>query len=143
MTFDGKTRISICYEDDFGKITIENYKLDEIVKYISAQSFADIQLDNNYKNKKTKYIIVDGKKYNLKTDISIEVEISLLCVPLVCNGYFTQKYNSKKVIQISEFYNYIAELVEYYAYELDTDINNIKLDVKELKILNVYERKDM
>lgn len=140
MIFDGNTRMSICYEDEFGKITIENYKLNEIVKYIVAQSFTDIQIGNNYKNKIAKYIIINEKKYNLKTDISIELEISLLSVPIVCSGYFTQKYKSKKDIEIKDFYNYIVELIEYYAYELDTDFNNIKIEVKKIEILNVYEK---
>lgn len=140
MRIDGERRISICYEDDYGKVSIENYKLNEIVKYISAQSFADIQLDNDYKNKKTKYIIIDENKYNLKTDIRLELEISLLYVPLVCSGYFTQKYKAKKDIEIKDFYNYIVELVEDYAYELDTDMSNIKVEVTTLEILNIYEK---
>ena len=92
MKIGGNSRISICYEDEFGKITIENYKLNEIVNYIAAQSYADIQLGNdNYKNKITKYIIINGIKYNLKTDIRIKFEISLLDIPIVCKKYFTQK----------------------------------------------------
>ena len=96
MKIAGEKRISICYEDDYGRVSIENYRLNEIVKYISAQSFADIQLDNDYKNKKTKYIIIDKNNYGLETNIRIELEISFLCVPLVCSGYFTQKYKAKK-----------------------------------------------
>lgn len=137
MKIDGEKRISICYEDDYGRVSIENYMLNEIVKYISAQSFADVQLDNDYKNKKTKYIIIDKKKYDLETNIRIELEISLLCVPLVCSGYFTQKYKAKKDIKIIDFYNYIVDIVEDYAYELDTDMNNIKIEVNALEILNI------
>ena len=40
---------------------------------------------------------------------------------------------------ISEFYNYVIELFEFYAYELDTVIDNIKIELKELKILNEKE----
>ena len=141
MKIDGNTRISICYEDEFGKITIENYKLNEIVNYIAAQSFVDIKLDNNnYKDKITNYIIIDGKKYNLKTDIRIKFEVSLLDIPIVCRKYFTQKYNAITEVEIKEFYKEIVELVNNYAYELDTDINNIKIETKELEILNVYEK---
>lgn len=140
MNIDGEKRISICYEDNYGRVSIENYRLNEIVKYISAQSFADVQLDNDYKNKKTKYIIIDKKKYDLETNIRIELEISLLCVPLVCSGYFTQKYKAKNDIKITDFYNYIVEIVEDYAYELDTDMNNIKIEVQGLEILNIYDK---
>ncbi len=141
MKIDGNTRISICYEDNFGKITIENYTLNEIVNYIAAQSFVDIKLDNNnYKDKITNYIIIDGKKYNLKTDIRIKFEVSLLDIPIVCRKYFTQKYNAITEVEIKEFYKEIVELVNNYAYELDTDINNIKIETKELEILNVYEK---
>ena len=141
MKIDGDTRISICYEDKFGKITIENYKLNEIVNYIIAQAYADIQLGNdNYKNKITKYIVINGIKYNLKTDIQIKFEISLLNIPIVCRKYFTQKYNASTEIEIKEFYKEIVEMVESYAYELDTDISNIKVDTKELNIINVYQK---
>lgn len=141
MKIDGNSRISICYEDEFGKITIENYKLNEIVNYIAAQSYADIQLGNdNYKNKITKYIIINGIKYNLKTDIHIKFEISLLDIPIVCKKYFTQKCDASIEIEIKEFYKEIVEMVESYAYELDTDICNIKIETKELKIINVYQK---
>lgn len=141
MKIDGNSRISICYEDEFGKITIENYKLNEIVNYIAAQSYADIQLGNdNYKNKITKYIIINGIKYNLKTDIHIKFEISLLDIPIVCKKYFTQKRDASIEIEIKEFYKEIVEMVESYAYELDTDICNIKIETKELKIINVYQK---
>ena len=135
MKFDGNTRISICYEDKRGKITIENYTLNEIVKYIAAQSFVDVQIDKDYRNKITKYIIIKGKKYDLKTDINIEYETSLLCVPIICKGYFKQKYTARSTIKIEKFYNDIVELVEEYAYELDTDMNNINVSVKELELL--------
>lgn len=141
MKIDGNARISICYEDNFGKITIENYTLNEIVNYIAAQSFVDIKLDNNnYKDKITNYIIVNDKKYNLKTDIRIKFEVSLLDIPIVCRKYFTQKYNAIIEVEIKEFYKEIIELVDDYACELDTDINNIKIETKELEILNVYEK---
>ncbi len=141
MKIGGNSRISICYEDEFGKITIENYKLNEIVNYIAAQSYADIQLGNdNYKNKITKYIIINGIKYNLKTDIRIKFEISLLDIPIVCKKYFTQKCDTSIDIEIKEFYKEIVEMVESYAYELDTDICNIKVETKELEIINVYQK---
>ena len=141
MKIDESTRISICYEDNFGKITIENYTLNEIVNYISAQSFVDIKLgNNNYKDKIINYIIINDKKYNSKTDIRIKFEISLLDIPIVCRKYFTQKYNAIIEVEIKEFYKEIIELVDNYAYELDTDINNIKIETKELEILNVYEK---
>ncbi len=141
MKIDESTRISICYEDNFGKITIENYTLNEIVNYISAQSFVDIKLgNNNYKDKIINYIIINDKKYNSKTDIRIKFEVSLLDIPIVCRKYFTQKYNAIIEVEIKEFYKEIIELVDNYAYELDTDINNIKIETKELEILNVYEK---
>lgn len=141
MKIDGNTRISICYEDDFGKITIENYKLNEIVNYIAAQAYMDIQLGKeNYGNKTTKYIIINDKKYNLKTDIHMEFEVSLLNIPLVCTEYFTQKYNIATQLELKDFYKKIVKIVEDYAYELDTDINNIKVETKALQILNVYKK---
>lgn len=143
MKIDGNARISICYEDNFGKITIENYTLNEIVNYIAAQSFVDIKLDNNnYKDKITNYIIIDGKKYNIKTDIHMEFEISLLNIPLVCKEYFTQKYSVVTELELKDFYKKIVELVDYYAYELDTDINNIKIETLQLQILNVYKKEE-
>lgn len=141
MIFDGDTRMSICYEHEFGKVNINNHRIDEIVRYIAAQTFADIQLDKSVcNNKTTQYIIIDGKKYGPKTSIYMNFDVSLLSIPLIGNRYFKQKYDVKVQKDIKDFYNIIAEIVETYAYELDTDLYNIKLEIKELEILNVNEK---
>ena len=67
-------------------------------------------------------------------------DVSLLSIPLIGNRYFKQKYDVKVQKDIKDFYNIIAEIVETYAYELDTDLYNIKLETKELEILNVNEK---
>ena len=67
-------------------------------------------------------------------------DVSLLSIPLIGNRYFKQKYDVKVQKDIKDFYNIIAEIVETYAYELDTDLYNIKLEIKELEILNVNEK---
>ena len=38
-------------------------------------------------------------------------------------------------LDIKEFYNYVVDLYEDYAYELDTDIDNIKIELTEIKVL--------
>lgn len=140
MKIDGNTKVSICCENEVKKCDIEDCTLNGAIKIMSEETWLEIQAFGDYKNKITQHIIINGKKYNLKTDINIELEISILNVPLFCSGYFNQKYKVKETIELKDFYNYIAELIEVYAYELDTDMNNIKVEVNKLKILNVYQK---
>lgn len=39
-----------------------------------------------------------------------------------------------KDLDIKDFYNSVAQIFEDYAYELDTDIDNVKLTISELNI---------
>ena len=145
MKINGKTKVSIFYkdEDESRKYNIENCTLNETIRRMSNQIWKESQMCSDYKNKKTQYIVINGKKYNLKTDINIECEVSMLNVPIVCKEYFQKKYDCEAQIEIGEFYNYIVDTIENYALALDTDMNNIKIKIKKLEILEVYKKEDI
>lgn len=140
MKIDGNTKVKIIYENEYIKCNIDNHTLNEAVKMMSEQTCLETKAYKDYKNKTTQYIIINGEKYNIKTDIRIKCEVSLLEVPIVCKEYFQKKYDCESKIEIGDFYNYIIGTIEDYAYELDTDISNIKLEIKELEILNIYDK---
>lgn len=48
--------------------------------------------------------------------------------------WFKSKYDVKEECTIAEIYNVIADIAEFYAYEMDTDTDNIKITVKQFII---------
>ena len=139
MKIDGNKLVTILFENSKGKTYIENYPLNCIVNNILQKAYKDLQYNEEYIDKKTQYIVIDNKMYSPKADIKLELEICLLNVPIVCKGYFTHKYNAYVETQIKDFYNEIIKIGDEYACDLDTDINNIKIKVKELETLNNYK----
>lgn len=132
MNICGDKKISVLFEDQFGKILIENYCLNEIVNYIVSHSFVDSQFDKENRPINTKYIIAD----NMKCNEDFNIQMKLVVTPY--SSPFKKDYD---VIvddtKLSEFHNTITNIAEDYAYELDTDINNIKIIVNELKLSNL------
>lgn len=141
MKIDGNTLIKTLFENEQGKILMENYPLNYIVNNILQKAYADLQQEGQYIDKTTQYMIINNTVYSKKADIKIELQISLLNVPIVCKGYFKHKYDAYTEIEIKDFYNEIVKIGDEYACDLDTDITNIKMNVKSIEILNNYELK--
>lgn len=68
-----------------------------------------------------------GVKVNIKFLASLKEDTYNL-YPEKFTAYLTN-------IDVSDVYNKIVELFEDYAYELDTDINNVIIELTELEIL--------
>ena len=97
------------------------------------------QLIRNKDNGKivTEYLSINDMKILKGTKVSLKFQVSLKKnEPFFKKVKYSTMYDKA---DISEFYNYVIELFEFYAYELDTVIDNIKIELKELKILNEKE----
>lgn len=81
----------------------------------------------------TQFLTISDVKLEKGTKVSIKFLISLE------EDYYHIYKDKFKVyvekLDIKEFYNYIANLYDEYAYELDTDIDNIKIELVEIKVL--------
>ena len=141
MKVNGSKLITVLFENEQESIYINRHSLNYIVNKIIEKANKDLQHSKNCIDMITKYIIVNNKKYSFKSDIIIKLEISPLNInmPIVCKGYFDKKYNVEIKTEIKEFYNEIIYAVEQQAYELDTDIKDIQVTIKELKLLNNYK----
>lgn len=88
---------------------------------------------NNFK-------ISKGSKVNIKFEVSLEEDHYNIYRGAKFSAYFQD-------LDIKDIYNSIVELFENYAYELDTDIDNIKIEMTELIVNeteeNLYENKSV
>ena len=139
MKVDGEKNISILLEDDISAMLIQNSSLNKVVNFIVLQDFAHLQFNEDSQKQETKYIIIDNKEYNSNTVISVKLQVSLL-ETLIDLEYFKHKYNAIiPRIKLKDFYNEIVKFAEEYACDLDTDINNLKIRVMELEIVEKGE----
>lgn len=89
------------------------------------------------KNKKTGKLVtncltINDMKISKGTKVSLKFRASLKKnIPFSKN----RKYATCNNLDISEFYNLVIELFDFYACALDTVIDNIKLELVELEIL--------
>lgn len=132
MKIYGNKEVSVLFEDEHGKILIKNYCLNEIINYIALHSFVDLQFDKGNRQLNTKYIIADNMQCNANFNIKMNLTLTPYSSPI------REEYNViVKDTKLNEFHNTITTIAEEYAYELDTDINNIKIILNELEISNL------
>ena len=78
------------------------------------------------RNTKVEIKISKGTKINMKFLVSLEEDNY---------GLLKERLSTRfDNVDVSDVYNYIIELFEDYAYELDTDVDNIKIELVELEI---------
>lgn len=136
MKICGDKKVSVLFEDEFGKILIKNYCLNEIINYIALHSFVDLQFDKENRQINTRYIIAD----NMQCDANFDIKMNLTVTPY--SSPFKRDYNViVEDTKLNEFHNTVTAIAEDYAYELDTDINNIKIVLNELEISNLEGEK--
>lgn len=94
----------------------------------------EVDLEENEKIEKlvTQYITINDIKLSKGTKISVKFQVSLIKNIIDNNKYIA----CESELKVCDFYNRIVDLFEFYAYELDTTINNIKIEIIELNIIN-------
>ena len=139
MRLTGKEKVSLYAEQD-GKnnFIASELELKQLINVFILDRLCQ-QLIRNKDNGKivTEYLSINDMKILKGTKVSLKFQVSLKKnEPFFKKVKYSTMYDKA---DISEFYNYIIELFEFYAYELDTVIDNIKIELKELKILNEKE----
>lgn len=135
MKLTGKEIVSLQAEKNgeyyFG---IYEQSLNRLLNVYILDKFC-MQLIKNKKEEKllTNYLIINNMEISKGTKVSLKFRASLKKnIPFSKNTKYIATCNN---LDISEFYNQVIELFDFYAYALDTVIDNIKLELVELQIL--------
>lgn len=133
MKLTGKEDASLCIEEN-GKpyLTFSQLNWNQLLNImIIDRIYNELQENNNIKKFVTRYITIDKMKISSKSVVNVKFKVILKeNIPCMKNC----KYDAvNKFLEVKDFYNYIIELFEFYAYELDTDMNNIQLELVNLE----------
>ena len=92
----------------------------------------DLKVNSKKQKFTTQFLTINNIKLEKGTKVYIKLLISLE------EDYYNIYKDKLEVyigeLDIKEFYNYIVDLYEEYAYELDTDVDNIKIELVEIKV---------
>ena len=139
MRLTGKEKVSLYAEqNEKSNFIASELELKQLINGFILDRLCQ-QLIRNKDNGKivTDYLSINDMKILKGTKVSLKFQVSLKKnEPFFKKVKYSTMYDKA---DISEFYNYVIELFEFYAYELDTVIDNIKIELKELKILNEKE----
>ncbi len=139
MRLTGKEKVSLYAEqNEKSNFIASELELKQLINGFILDRLCQ-QLIRNKDNGKivTEYLSINDMKILKGTKVSLKFQVSLKKnEPFFKKVKYSTMYDKA---DISEFYNYVIELFEFYAYELDTVIDNIKIELKELKFLNEKE----
>lgn len=139
MRLTGKEKVSLYAEqNEKSNFIASELELKQLINGFILDKLCQ-QLIRNKDNGKivTEYLSINDMKILKGTKVSLKFQVSLKKnEPFFKKVKYSTSYDKA---DISEFYNYVIELFEFYAYELDTVIDNIEIELKELKILNEKE----
>ena len=134
MKLTGKESVSLYTEKDGERnFTICALNLDQLLNIFILDRMCLNLIKNKTEKLVTGYLTINDMKISKGTKVSVKFQASLKeTIPELENT----KYDAvHKDLDISEFYNHVVELFDFYAYELDTVIDNIKLELVELEVL--------
>ena len=134
MKLTGKESVSLYTEKDGERnFTICALNLDQLLNNF----ILDRMCLNLIKNKKeqlvTGYLSINNTKISKGTKVSLKFQISL---NETITGLENKNYTAiHSDLDISDFYNLVVELFDYYACKLNTVIDNIRVELIELEVL--------
>lgn len=139
MKLDGKEMVSLYTEKNGERnFTISQLNLDQLLNIFILDRMCQELIKNKTEKLVTGYLTIGDIKISKGTKVSVKFRISLKkSIPFLKN---TKYIASHQDLDISEFYNHVIELFDFYAYELDTVIDNIKIELIELEILDSSEK---
>lgn len=136
MKLTGKEYVSLSAQgDDDYRFTICCLTLDQLLNhFIISNILNDLKKGINIRKYTTTSIIInhntnDSIKFKKTDKLNIHYQISL--INNILNDTLYDAYN--KNLEVKDFYNTIVDLFETYAYEMDTEIDNIHIDIVEIE----------
>lgn len=135
MKLTGKEIVSLqTQKNGECNFTVSEKSLNKLLNVCILDKFC-MQLIKNKKEEKlfTNCLTINDMKISKGTKVSLKFRASLKKdIPFPKKTKYIATCNN---LDISEFYNQVIELFDFYAYALDTVIDNIKLELVELEIL--------
>lgn len=136
MRLTGKEKVSL-YTEKNGEsnFNVTEANLEQLINvFILNRMCQQLIINNNDEKLVTTYLAINDTKIFKGTKVSLKFQISLKKnIPFLKKIKYIANFDN---VDISEFYNHVIELFDFYAYELDTVIDNIKLKLIELKFIN-------
>lgn len=134
MKLTGKESVSLYTEKNGERnFTICALNLDQLLNIFILDRMCLNLIKNKTEKLVTGYLTIDDIKISKGTKVSVKFQVSL---KESISGLENTKYDAvHQNLDISDFYNHVVELFDFYAYELDTVIDNIKLELIELEQL--------
>lgn len=135
MKLTGKEWVSLYAEKDGERyFTISQLNLNQLINNFILDRMCQDLIQNKIEKLVTGYLTVNDTKISKGTKVSVKCRVSLKKrIPFFKN---TKYIAINQNLDISDFYNHIVELFEFCADELDTVIDNIKIELIELEIRN-------
>ena len=138
MKLTGREYVSLsALRNDGYRFTIWCLTLDQLLnRFIISNILNDLKKDINTRKHTTTSIIInhntnDSIKFKKRDKLNIHYQISL--INNILNDTLYDAYD--KNLELKDFYNTIVDLFETYAYEMDTEIDNIHIDIVEIEIV--------
>ena len=138
MKLTGREYVSLsALRNDGYRFTICCLTLDQLLnRFIISNILNDLKKDINTRKHITTSIIInhntnDSIKFKKRDKLNIHYQISL--INNILNDTLYDAYD--KNLELKDFYNTIVDLFETYAYEMDTEIDNIHIDIVEIEIV--------
>lgn len=133
MKLTGKENVSLYTEKDGERnFTISQLNLDQLLNIFILDKMCRELVKGKIEKLVTGYLTINDIKISKGTKVYVKFQASLKETIV---GLENTKFAAiQDKLDISEFYNHVVELFEFYAHELDTVIDNIKLELIELKI---------
>ena len=134
MKLTGKEMVSLCTEKD-GKcdFIISELNLRQLLNIFILDRMCLNLIKNKTEKLVTSYLTINDTKISKGTKVSVKFQVSLKETTL---GLENKKYTAvNNDLDISEFYNHVVDLFDFYAYASNTVIDNIKIKLVELEIL--------
>lgn len=116
------------------KFTISFIKLNQLINsYILNQMLKELEISSTNKKYCTEYLSIENISLYKDSLINLKCKVYMKeGLPMFEN---TEYESSIKELKVEEFYNHIVSLFDDYAYELDTVIDNIIVEIKEVEVL--------
>ncbi len=139
MKFKGEERASIQIKGNARpEICLSNITLYQLLNTgIKSIIINELKKYDDIKRYSTEYITIN----NLKLSQGTKVNIRFLIFPQEDNyNLYPEKLSAYlSSIDVKDIYNNIVILFEDYAYDMDTDIDNIIIELTELEVLKEEE----
>lgn len=133
MNFNGNEIVYLYAKEDNGesKFTISFIKLDQLINsYILNKMLDELKQKTTNTKFNVETFTIEGLNIKKGTKVKLRFKVTLKeTIPILKD----LEYETIIELDIIEFYNYIIELFEGYAYELDTNIDNIRIELIELE----------